>query len=411
MIDIFPPKTRKNSLTASLQENDAQPPRSFSSILKTIGVLAFFAVAGGLASMHFFFANAQIVVIPRIEQLALEERVTGVFHKAAPNAEQKILPVELFIVEKEATRLYPSSGKKQKETHAEGMIRVYNENSSPQVLVANTRFISEDGKLFRSQDRVVVSAKRLENGKYVPGSTDVKVIAAEPGAEYNIGPSNFSLPGLVGSPLYSLIYGKSTQPTAGGVSQQAPVVLEDDIESARSSLLAALSKETIAELYKKIPQDFVLLEKSLETTTLSDSSLVKAGAELAQFNYNAKIETIAVGLNAQAGKALAMQFLEVRLADIQKIDEKTLVLAYDVKGPIDAQTNTVPIRVKISAHVFYTLDPVQLKTKLQGTPKEKIESVLAEFPHLATARVSLWPFWVRSIPRDPEKIHVMLSLD
>jgi len=96
------------------------------------------------------------------------------------------------------------------EYKATGIITIYNTySSSPQTLVKTTRFVSEGGKLFRTTKTIVVPGADASSGKIVPGSTTVEVIASEPGNEYNIGPSTFSIPGFKGTPKYLAFYGES----------------------------------------------------------------------------------------------------------------------------------------------------------------------------------------------------------
>ena len=64
------------------------------------------------------------------------------------------IPVERIEVVNEKTEAYSATGKKRMTEKAGGEITVYNEySSSPQKIVANTRFLSKDGKLFKGNEK------------------------------------------------------------------------------------------------------------------------------------------------------------------------------------------------------------------------------------------------------------------
>ena len=91
----------------------------------------------------------------------------------------------------------------------------------------------------------------IEEGEIVPSSIDVEVVADEPGKEYNIGPTTFSIPGFKGSPKYEGFYGKSTKPMTGGLIHQGKVVSEEDVARAETELKEALLEEAQEELKKQ----------------------------------------------------------------------------------------------------------------------------------------------------------------
>jgi len=102
-------------------------------------------------------------------------------------------------------------------TKASGIITVFNEySSSPQLLVASTRFLSSDGKIFRTIKDISVPGSEIINDEIIPDSINITVMADYPGIEYNISPSDFTIPGFKGSPKYVGLYGKSNTAMNGG---------------------------------------------------------------------------------------------------------------------------------------------------------------------------------------------------
>ena len=82
---------------------------------------------------------------------------------------------------------YSPTGNKSTDTIAAGMLILYNKTNAAQTLVKTTRLITASGILFRLSDRVTVPAM---------GQIEAKVYADQAGAGSEIGPSQFTIPGL-----------------------------------------------------------------------------------------------------------------------------------------------------------------------------------------------------------------------
>jgi len=78
-----------------------------------------------------------------------------------------------------------------------------------------------------------ISSLFIENGKTVPGSIEVTVYADEPLSKYNIGLTDFTVPGFKGAPQFETFYARSKTPMTGGFTGMEPVV-EESIDSHSS---------------------------------------------------------------------------------------------------------------------------------------------------------------------------------
>ena len=114
-------------------------------------------------------------------------------------------------------------------TKASGIITVFNEYSSDsQRLVASTRFLSSSGKIFRAIEDIYIPGAQLNDDEIIPSSIDVEVVANYLGAEYNIGPSDFTIPGFKGTVKYAGFYGKSNTAMNGGSNE---TIEDNDLET------------------------------------------------------------------------------------------------------------------------------------------------------------------------------------
>ena len=416
VIDIYPPHSRSEALQAeerfsgaTRETSEATGPRASRTAALLVFVLLFFALS--VPFLHFFFSRATVQVWPQITKLRTTEYIVAQVGYDTLNLARKIIRARVFEEEAAQTMLFPASGKKFKEESARGIIRVYNENSTqPQAFVANTRFISEDGKIFRLESAASIPGGQMDGRKLVPGFLDVTVVAAEPGEDYNIDPSKFSLPGLVGSPLYTKIHGESLRPMTGGAQREVAVVQEEDIASAREQLVESLKAQTTKSLLAKVPLQFQVLPDSLVATVVEDNSLVKAGAELEQFNYTAKVKVSMHGFHKDDADVLAKYLLSTHLAVNQAIDEKTLRIDYQMSGSATG-TGVVPITVQIAADKYEKVDTAAIARRMGGVSTSQFRQLIDEYPFLASAQFSLWPFWVSRVPRDIERVQLEVLLE
>ena len=203
ILDIFPPdlssheektplmrkKTRSKRKTTAPPVFAAKQKRKLG--LRGILILCVLFFAGILC--YLFLPRSEIGIWPKTQTLNLMEKVEVSSEKSQVDFSKRVIPGRIIEINRELSQEFPASGKSLKEEKARGQIRVYNAYStSSQTLITNTRFISADGKLFRSVERVTIPGAEYDRGKLVPGFLDIQIVAAEPGEDYNIGPSTFS---------------------------------------------------------------------------------------------------------------------------------------------------------------------------------------------------------------------------
>ncbi|MFA5230373.1 MAG: hypothetical protein WC422_03050, partial [Candidatus Paceibacterota bacterium] len=123
---------------------------------------------------------------------------------------KNILPGRVVKTSQTVSETLDATGKVNGGAKAKGKLTVYNAyNTSPQILVQNTRFESPDGLIFRADARVTVPGATLKNGEIVPSSIVINVTAAETGNAYNISPVRFTIPGFKGTDRFTGFYGES----------------------------------------------------------------------------------------------------------------------------------------------------------------------------------------------------------
>lgn len=411
--DILPPRRvkahepEKATPSSLVQRSPQRTPR------RMLFFLLFVVLIGGITgvlSLHFFFAKVWIIVHPYTREVTAKASMTARAGIEGTDIEKSISAL-IINEEKSLTRLFPATGISTEEGRARGTIRVFNGFSTfPQKLVAQTRFLSEDGKLFRSPGAVVVPAGRMEGGSIIAGFLDIEVVAAESKEEYNIGPSNFSLPGLFGNPAYTTITGKSSEPMTGGSKTEVSVVTESDLNAARDALMAELQQDVRESLEGKVPEGMILLSDAVDLRVVQASSPIKAAAPLDNFNFSVKVQGVAIVFSKADVENAAKTLLANLTEGGEKIAERADSIEYEnVEMNMSAQSLSFDMRA--STRTYKEIDPVEFKARLAGISKDEAALALSLNPSLQKAEILLFPFWLTYLPQDPNKVEVSIVID
>jgi hypothetical protein len=203
-----------------------------STIFFLLGGISILSLLG--VGLFLFLPKAEIHAVPHKalhdSDLQFDGRVSG--DMSGDNG------ISVRLVEKEETVSFgaAATGKSGASNQkARGTAVIYNEFSSePQSLVATTRLETPDGKLFRLVEGVTVPGMTDVSGKKEPGAIEADVIADQVGAEYNIEPTTFTIPGFKGGPKYAKFSAKSMKSMSGGGGGSDICHHEIDMDKAES---------------------------------------------------------------------------------------------------------------------------------------------------------------------------------
>ncbi len=321
--------------------------------------------------------------------------------------ETGVIPAQITRKEQEKTFTFQATGTENVEERAEGTIEVYNEyNSAPQTLVQNTRFISSGGKLFRTTETVQVPGARVENGDIVPSSITVQVRAAEPGEEYNIDPTTFSIPGFKGTDKYYGFYGESKEPMEGGLIGQRSVITDQDESDAREKVNEDFLPEVEAALKEEMPEDLKVIPDSMDVS-IENFEIDAGEGEVFDVNVTALARAFLIQPD-HINEAISYRFNneseyaeEFELSDKNRID-------YTVKE-LDFQEGVAEVETDISQIYNKKVGVDALVDKIKGRGEVEVRKILSSRDDLEKAQVRFWPFWVKNIPSSEEDIEVRVE--
>lgn len=368
---------------------------------------AIFVVAAACA--YYILPKAEVVITPKKESVSLDLSIKADKNITKTDNLLNRIPAQVIRIEAAKNGDFPSSGERYLEEKAKGIITVYNAySSSPQGLVQNTRFVSaETGKLFRTTKSVVIPGAKIDGGKVVASLIDIEVAADQPGPDYNIGPSNFTIPGFQGGPKYSGFYGKSNSPMRGGAIGKMKVVLQEDLDKARAEVTGVLKQELDQNLKNQIPNNFKLLDGSVKEGMPEVSFSRQAGEAADSFTINAKSQNMAIVFGEQYINELVDQKIASSNGQNAAVVPGSRKITYN-SWQVDFNKGGIDININISQDITRKIDTESLRQNLVGKNETEIRRVLSKMQEIQNAKVTFWPFWVRGMPLRADKIKVSL---
>ena len=356
----------------------------------------------------FTLSLASIEIWPEQREIFFEEEVTIKAGIPESDFPQNIIASRILQIDKEVSQQIESTGIVNKK--AKGIIRVYNAYSTyNQPLVATTRFVSASGKLFRTPKRVVIPGGHYVKGRLVPGFIDIQIVADQAGEEYNIKATAFSIPGFAGSDKYTLFYAKSFSEMQGG--GKFPQVNDDDLARAKE-MLSQDAKEKCWEQLRETArkENLVLFDETVSEKITEAFSLAGVGAEQKQFDYKVKASLTALSLSEDDLKEYVKNFFGSEIFEGEKLYEESLKINYSLSS-MDFENNKMILHLDSEAIVYSDIDILFLKKAIVDKSSKEVRIILASEEDIDKFKFELWPFWVKKVPDDLEKIEIELKLD
>lgn len=364
-----------------------------------------------------------IIAIGLFAAFALYPRVSGAIITVTPKQQPTTVDAELKAVKegdgdlhfqtmtlsKDGKLTVPATGDETAEVKATGTIVIYNKYSSgPQKLVANTRFQTADGKIFRIAQPVTIPGYTKTSTTTIPGSVEAKVTADVAGTEYNVGLTDFTIPGFKGDPRFESVYARSKTAIADGFKGVRKKVDPAQATTARQKIQAELKTALISEASKNIPNGFVLPNEaySIEFTSLPDTSNVAGNAELTEratlHGFIFKRAELAMELAKKGGVSLE------GVGDISGVDTLIFSMKKATSTP-DWNVSNLTFSLKGSVGLVSAVNSDTLKKELAGKPRKSLNAILANYPGVAKAEVVMRPFWQKNFPIDPNEISITVA--
>ena len=279
---------------------------------------------------------------------------------------------------------------------SKGTVTIYNKTNETQPLVATTRLLTADGKLYRLTNRTVVPAN---------GQTTAEVYADQSGAAFDIGPSTFTIPGL-STEKQKVIYADSSASFAGG-SGKIGIVSESDYKTAQSDYTEKAKQAYLNLVNTSLPG----YDTKIASVTQPNATSSKAiGDEASEFIISGTSTITLVAYNAADMQNILKNEVE---KNVDTSSEKVLSIGASPKVTVASTdlTNS-SAQLQVASEAVVTLDanaPLLNKENFLNKQKSEIERYIVALPHVSNMTIDFTPSWITKAPSVADKLKIVVK--
>ena len=374
-------------------------------------LLCIIALGGAFA--YIYVPSARVVVAIEEKKNKLDVPVLGKVQETESAQDSQVFPIKLIEKDESVTMEYPTTGSSNVNGQkSRGKVTISNEYSSePQQLVSTTRLKSQDGKIFRINKDITIPGMSTVGGKQEPGVIEVEVMADQPGSDFNIEASTFTIPGFEGGPKYEKFSAKSSDKMSGGASDGSSfkAVTAEDIAGAKKKS-EEIAKDKIREkLSAELEGGEVLLNEAMEISVVQSSASSKAGEIRDNFEYVVKAHVKAITFSkldidkivrdAYAAQS-QNQAAQAKIEDVS-LDYAAVTPRYtekDLSIKVHAEISTKP-----------NFDTEVFKKDILGKNSAQIKEILSKYPDISNLDIEFQPQLISRIPQYGQRVTVEIA--
>jgi hypothetical protein len=398
---------------SSSVKNDESIKRKRRKINKTIPIISVLICIGIVFFIYlgwFVLPRASVVITMRQKSIPFDEIVLVSQNYAKTEATDGKILLRGQLVSSKGNLSLPVSGvqaTKGDATKARGIITIFNSyGTTPQKLIATTRFQTPDGKIFRIQSDVLIPGGILEKGVLKPGILKAEVVADGAGGSYNVPPiEKWTIPGFKGTPRYEKFYGVSESAMEGGGDETTIVVASSSSSNGETedSIIEKLrlaleeKKKIVDTVGLKVPEgatSFFVIKKELQISSSSDPMLYVEGV-LKEIGFNEDELRLAI-------------FEQTKKEVSETMKMRSLDITYGTSTP-DFSSGSFTMKIKGSIIFEENIDIESLKTSILGKKTDEVKLFILSHPWVESAKMSFRFPWLTRIPSDPKKVELKLE--
>lgn len=382
-------KQKSNSSKGGLRIN-LYRKIAYSFIVLTLALLAVI--------FYFSFVKVTIAITP-VEERVSNNLIIDVYDQNKVSTPGKTAVAgAVDRIEIKETKSYPASGRIAAGEETTGKVTIINNYNKSQPLVATTRILSADNKLFRLKNTVNAPAG---------GSVEAEVYADDPGPEMALAPTTFTIPGLWAG-LQDKIYAESK--TVFVYNQNAKkIIAQVDIDAGLKDLRSALiakAEQAIAEKYK----DYNKSVYTLDENSVSIDMDGKAGEEKegVAITMSAAVEVAA--FNKEAVEKMAEDKLNTIIASDKKLIEFNKdSIAYSMESHNLDQGIATVNAVFEGKTALKSGDEIIDREKIVGLTRDQLTAFMDSVPGVASYEIKFQPNFIKKVPNLADRVKIIIK--
>jgi len=362
------------------------------------GVVVVMLVIASAAG-YLFLPKTSITVFTKNRIQSVDTQIDGSASAMEVDLEKEIIPIKSVSVSDEITKTYDATGKEtvmNQKSH--GTITIYNEySSSPQPLVATTRFETPDKKIFRLVVGITVPGTEKIGTEIKPGAIEAEVVADQSGEEYNIEATDFNIPGFRGSgnEKYAKIYAKSFSQIKGGGqgSKEDKVITNIDIEAAKAKIAQEAKASIIQKLKEAVGGEYILLDDAMNIEYANYTQSNSAGDMVDNFSITTKSSASAIVFKKSDIENVMAYIIAKRGEEGMSVPRSSVNVEFG-KADADFENNSIIIRAHAAGEIVPDVDLDSFKDSIIGKKEDELKTYISAYPNIERVEIGYWPTFI-----------------
>lgn len=363
---------------------------AYSFILLTVLLL--------VVIFYFSFVRLNIILISAQERIS-NNLIVDIYDKSSQSmVSNRALAGAVEQVAIEETKTYSASGVEIIGEEVIGRVIIINTYNKNQPLVATTRLLSPDNKLFRLKNTINVPAG---------GSQEVEIYADESISEMAIEPTKFTIPGLWAG-LQDKIYGESKAKFVYK-KQTKNYIRQSDIDQA----IKDLKKVLIQKAEKEIGQTYKGYDKviyNIDENTISIDVEGKVGEEKDKFDISIKAKVMVIAFSGdQIGKMAQEKLSEIVPDNKKLIGFNAEEIVYNLNN-YNINQGLATVNVSFEGKMILKEDADIIdRHKIVNLTREQLEDYLSSFKEIAGYEINFRPSFINKVPNLVDRIKIEIK--
>jgi hypothetical protein len=355
------------------------PPLSiYKKIALSFIVLTFLLI---VIIFYFTLSYAYITIYPKTQDINTDFNFIIVEDQNAVKATEGIFSGKLVDQTFENEKVFPATGSKLLTGDLVGRVKLVNNLSKVQTLIATTRLLTPDGTLFRIKNKVDIPAQ---------GSLETDVYPDDPAKVSASAGTKFTIPGLSQN-LQQFVYAQAVSDFKAS-GQEVKIITQEDLDKAASSYTDELAQQLIT------PDD-IDKAKILNKEVISTEFSQKAGDQADEFKLKLKVKVSGVIFDESPVKDFAKKVMEGMVtSDEQLTSDTSDKLIYEIQK-IDSANKVVQLKGSIKGTTVISENSQILdRDKLIRLSSDEIKAYLENFDNIESVDISFFPSWSKKMP-------------
>lgn len=371
-----------------------------------IGGVGVLMLGGFLIWATIFAPRAEITITTDTKGVNVSTSVTLVAQADQTNLEANSIYAQTQKSNRKRSYEFEASGEKTLRTPATGKITLIRVLGGSIPIPAGTIF-SSGSCSFATTEGVTLPGRQVppNQSDAVDGQITVGVAAVEAGDQCNLPARNYT------SAIAGISSAKGTEMT-GGSARVIKVMTQADLDKAKEELIKDGHDSAIKELRNKFDSSMLIINDSLNTKEGEIIASAKIDEEVASGKVKLEQE-VEYQISAFARKTLEEYLGNIALKDNKsdKVKLKAYNAGIDQAVFSDFVNNNGKMSVRIASQVQIgpEINPEEVKEFAKGKPFGDVRAHYNAIEGVNSIEITLSPFWVRSVPSNPEKISVIIK--